>query len=53
MFHPDRNYHHRWPYGGRPDKPKVNSKDDFIRYKKDGKEVHINKNEVQKMEEVK
>lgn len=36
-----------------PDKPKVNRKDDFIRYKKDGKEVRINKNEVQKMEEVK
>lgn len=35
------------------DKPKVDSKDEFIHYKKDGKNVQMHKSEVRKIEEIK
>ncbi|HLS42631.1 MAG TPA: YgdI/YgdR family lipoprotein [Paenalcaligenes sp.] len=36
-----------------PDKPDVNEDNGFITYEKDGKEVRMNKDDVQSMEEVK
>lgn len=35
------------------DKPEVDKDSDFVTYEKDGKEVQINKSEVQSIEEVK
>jgi hypothetical protein len=35
------------------DKPEINSKDGFVTYEKDGKEVKVNSNNVKSIEEVK
>ncbi|TAL76253.1 MAG: YgdI/YgdR family lipoprotein [Burkholderiaceae bacterium] len=35
------------------DKPRIDSKDGFVTYEKDGKEVKVNSNNVKSIEEVK